>query len=128
MLKTLRNKKGVTLVELLAVIVILGIIAAIAVPTIGGLIDRQRLNAAEAEFDNAVEAARLYFSDESATTVTADTLFNENYLSADPFKAGVLFTISGNVITAAPDGGATIIEIGDYTIDGTTGEATLTTP
>ncbi len=31
----LKNQKGLTLVELLAVIVILGIIAAIAVPSIG---------------------------------------------------------------------------------------------
>ena len=34
--KRLKNEKGLTLVELLAVIVILGIIAAIAVPSIGG--------------------------------------------------------------------------------------------
>ena len=36
--KRLNNEKGLTLVELLAVIVILGIIAAIAVPSIGGII------------------------------------------------------------------------------------------
>ena len=34
--KRLNNEKGLTLVELLAVIVILGIIAAIAMPSIGG--------------------------------------------------------------------------------------------
>ena len=33
----LKNEKGLTLIELLAVIVILGIIAAIAVPSIGGI-------------------------------------------------------------------------------------------
>ncbi len=37
--KRLNNEKGLTLVELLAVIVILGIIAAIAVPSIGGIIE-----------------------------------------------------------------------------------------
>ena len=41
----LRNKKGFTLVELLAVIVILAIILAIAVPTISTLISNQRKSA-----------------------------------------------------------------------------------
>jgi len=38
MFKTLKNKKGLTLIELIAVLVILGIIAAIAIPTIGNTI------------------------------------------------------------------------------------------
>ncbi|MBU1141333.1 MAG: prepilin-type N-terminal cleavage/methylation domain-containing protein, partial [Firmicutes bacterium] len=69
MTQTLRNKKGVTLVELLAVIVILGIIAAIAVPTIGGLIARQRANAAVATYDTVVAAAILYAEDETVFTL-----------------------------------------------------------
>ncbi|MFW5889276.1 MAG: pilus assembly FimT family protein [Bacillota bacterium] len=64
MKKLLKNKRGVTLVELIAVLVILGIIAAIAVPTIGNLIDNQRQKAAEAEWSNIEEAARLYATTE----------------------------------------------------------------
>lgn len=59
MFNKIQNKKGVTLVELLAVIVIMGIVAAIAVPTIGNLIATQRANAAGATYDNILEAARL---------------------------------------------------------------------
>lgn len=40
--KMLRNEKGLTLIELLAVVVILGIIAAIAVPSIGKIIDNSK--------------------------------------------------------------------------------------
>ena len=39
----LKNEKGLTLIELLAVIVILGIIAAIAIPRIGGLFKMQKM-------------------------------------------------------------------------------------
>ncbi len=38
----IRNEKGLTLIELLAVIVILGIIAAIAIPSIGAIIDNSK--------------------------------------------------------------------------------------
>jgi len=78
MIKTLRNKKGVTLVELLAVVVILGIIAAIAVPTIGGLIRRQEENAAQATYDTIVTAAELYAED--ATPFNLATLETEEFV------------------------------------------------
>ncbi len=82
MLKLLKNKKGVTLVELLAVIIILGIIAAIAIPTIGNLIDNQKQNAAEAEWANVLEAARLYkVAEPEAQTVDLATLVSEGYIT-----------------------------------------------
>ena len=63
MTRILRNNRGVTLVELLAVIVILGIIAAIAVPTIGNLIERQEARAAEATFVSIEESVRIFSMD-----------------------------------------------------------------
>ena len=47
--KRLKNEKGLTLVELLAVVVILGIIAAIAVPSIGNIIENSKYNAVKAD-------------------------------------------------------------------------------
>ena len=78
MFKILKNKKGVTLVELLAVVVILGIIAAIAVPTIGGLIERQEERAAEATYDTIVEAAKLYAED--TTVFTLESLETNDFI------------------------------------------------
>ncbi|MFS0689872.1 prepilin-type N-terminal cleavage/methylation domain-containing protein [Sporosarcina sp. 179-K 8C2 HS] len=59
--KRLKNEKGLTLVELLAVIVILGIIAAIAVPAIGNIIVNSKYNAVKADAINVLNAANLYF-------------------------------------------------------------------
>ncbi|HJF32815.1 MAG TPA: type II secretion system GspH family protein [Sporosarcina psychrophila] len=73
--KRLNNEKGLTLVELLAVIVILGIIAAIAVPSIGGIIDNSRVKAIKADAQNILSAGNLYFVENSdKTVVTLDEL------------------------------------------------------
>jgi type IV pilus assembly protein PilA len=58
----LKNQKGLTLIELLAVIVILGIIAAIAIPSIGGIINKSKDDAKVAEGIQIVNSAKLYMS------------------------------------------------------------------
>ena len=59
MKKRLKNQKGLTLIELLAVIVILGIIAAIAVPSISGIIEKSKNDAAIAEAIQIINSAKL---------------------------------------------------------------------
>lgn len=82
MIKTLKNKNGLTLIELIAVLVILGIIAAIAVPTIGNTINQQRERAAEAEWANILSSAELYMVQNStATAFSMDDLFDNDYIS-----------------------------------------------
>ena len=56
----LRNNKGVTLVELLIVIVILGIIAAIAVPAVGNIVDNARDDAFIADATTIRNAASTF--------------------------------------------------------------------
>lgn len=99
MLAILKNRKGVTLVELLAVLVIMGIIAAIAVPTIGGLIESSKEKAAQASYETAMSAAQNYVTGESLAlgeTFTSGDLVTGEYLSADPFDAEVTFTVGAN--------------------------------
>ncbi|MDQ6599826.1 type II secretion system protein [Bacillus salipaludis] len=66
MFQKLRNKlkeqQGMTLIELLAVIVILGIIAAIAVPSILGLIDNTKKDAHVANAQQMINSAKMAIS------------------------------------------------------------------
>ncbi|ARF13098.1 type II secretion system protein [Sporosarcina ureae] len=60
-MQQLKSEKGLTLIEFLAVIVILGIIAALAVPSIGKIIENNRHKATKSEAIIMLEAAQLYF-------------------------------------------------------------------
>ena len=68
-----KNKRGFTLVELLAVIVILMAISAIAIPSITASIERSKNKQFEAKKAVIIEAARLYYSEHkvSLTKFTA---------------------------------------------------------
>jgi len=111
--KVLKNQKGLTLIELLAVIVILAIVAAIAVPSIGGIIENSRVGAIKADGITALNAANLYFADtetsevSASTTVTVETLVQRGFLetNASLTNATSVKKISGgNEITGSGSG------------------------
>ncbi len=78
MLKKLRkNERGFTLVELLAVIVILGIIAAIAVPSIGKIIDNTKEDAKVAEAIQIINAAKIYHASHPNSNTMDDSVLSE---------------------------------------------------
>lgn len=79
----MKKEEGFTLVELLAVIVILGIIVAIAIPAIGNVVGRATDDANDAENALVLDAARLYkVENEDASSVTEFKLYDEGYLDS----------------------------------------------
>ena len=54
------KKKGFTLIELLVVIAIIGILAGIAIPTTGLVMERVKKTASQAQFSGYINAIKLY--------------------------------------------------------------------
>ena len=96
-IEELRNREeGFTLVELLAVIVILGIIVAIAIPAIGNVIENADKNATAAEQEMIVDAARLYFMDPDNK--------DEDQVTVDDLKAAGYIEERGSSDESLPEG------------------------
>jgi type IV pilus assembly protein PilA len=86
-----KNEKGFTLIELMIVIAIIGILAAIAIPQFSAYRRRSYNSAAQADLRNAATAQEAYFVDNQTYTTVRTNLTG----TAGGFSqsTGVVFTI-----------------------------------
>ena len=101
MLQKLRgNTKGFTLIELMIVIAIIGILAAIAIPNFIAYRDKAYCGEAEHDAQNTLAALSAYFSEPDRTTIPllADLIAQEN-LSLNNAAASVNLVEASGVVT-----------------------------
>jgi type IV pilus assembly protein PilA len=101
MLAKIREERGFTLIELMIVIAIIGILAAIAIPQFSAYRTRSFNSAAQSDLRNAATAQEAYFVDEQTYCQTVANLTGTTY--------GLFLSENVNLaITAASDTGYTM--------------------
>ncbi len=95
------NRKGFTLIELLIVVVIIGILAAIAIPKFAATKDKAKLASIKTDVRNFMTAQEGYFSDFSTYADFGALQTNQNFqLSSGNTDTGASSgTTSGYTIT-----------------------------
>ena len=83
------NKKGFTMVELLAVLILLGVVAIIAIPAINSTINNSKEKAKEAQAEIILDAAQSYASEHTEllpkkgiTVFNISDLIDKNYIDS----------------------------------------------
>lgn len=89
----MKNKKGFTLIEILATIVVLSVIILIAVPTYNTLSSKSKTRIYNTKLDSIKTSAEFYAKDkedggENITSVNVGTLLDEGYLDKEDTCVG----------------------------------------
>jgi len=74
-----QHKRGFTLIELLIVVVIIGILAAIAIPKFANTKEKAYVASMKSDLRNLVTAQEAYFSDYNSVYAPSTTAMGTNY-------------------------------------------------
>jgi len=89
-----KDSKGFTLIELMIVIAIIGILAAIAIPQFSAYRKRGYNSAAQSDLKNAITAQEAYFVDNQNYASSTSDLTSYGFNKTDDVTVGI--TLSSN--------------------------------
>ncbi len=98
-LNKMKDQKGFTLIELMIVIAIIGILAAIAIPQFGAYRRRGYNSSVKADLKNLATTQEAYFTDNYAYTQTATRLASAtygNFVTSDGVKLYIVGADANN--------------------------------
>jgi len=102
MLNMLKNKKGFTLIELVIIIILLGVLAAIAIPRYVDLRDQAVRASAQGTLDAGRAAVQLDFADQILNTGAYDAKLGDGTTAGLTFVAGDILDIE-NELASSPN-------------------------
>lgn len=123
--KKINNQKGFTLVELMVVIAIIGILAAVAVPKFSTATNSAQIAKAHSDLAAIDSAITMYEANNAGAipTTTQDLTNNDTYLEAWPASPTVNLPIKLTAAGNIAGGWSNINGSTAYTIDTTNGRA-----
>ncbi len=109
-----KSKKGFTLVEIMIVVVIIGLLAAMAIPAFQKVREQSREKAITNNLRQVASAGQQYILEEGVTEATYDTLLTEKYFTpfqavADETYTAITVSEDGGTISTTTTGGMTVI-------------------
>ena len=88
----MRDNKGFTLIELLIVVVIIGILAAIAIPKFSATREKAYFAAMKSDLKNLASQQEIYYADNYAYTTSVANLA---FVSSEGVTVGIGASVSG---------------------------------
>lgn len=118
-MKNSRNQNGVTLIELMIVVAIVGILSSIAVYTFGGATEKARRSDATTALLRMAENQEKFYSASNSYNYTADETqiggasTNEGYyiLSSTTPADGTSFTLTATAVTGGAQANDTLCSV-----------------